>query len=197
MKRWTPVLLALGGMGLAAGILPAPVVARMAIAGTLVFVLPGWSALAIWEGGRSSPSSLLERLPRAFGLSFTLLTIVTVVSTTVSVGSGVATWAYLSLALALAGLQVRRVTPEAADETPTPAFDWVVLCAIGATCVLLWFTGGIYGTLPDGEEALHLALIRKLHSNAAIRQDNVMYRPGVVSTYLYLPYHLGVAMVAR
>jgi len=197
LRPWTPGLLVLGGIALASGIVPAPVVARMAIAATLVFVLPGWSALALWEGGRAAPSALLERLPRAFGLSFTLLTVVTVAITSVSAGSVVATWAYLGLALALAGLQIRRVTPEAAEETPPPAFDWVVLCAIALTCVLLWFTGGIYGTLPDGEEALHMALIRKLHSNAAIHQDNVMYRPGVVSTYLYLPYHLGVAMVAR
>lgn len=195
--RWIPLVLVLAGMGLTAGILPAPVAVRIAIAATLVFVLPGWSALAIWEGERTSPGALLDRLPRAFGLSFTLLTAVTVAITTASVGSGVATWVYLCLGLALVVLPIRPARRESAEDTPPPAFDGVVLGAIAATCVLLWFTGGIYGSLPDGEEALHLSLIRKLHSNAVIRHDNVMYRPAVVSTYLYLPYHLGVALVAR
>ncbi|PYQ48784.1 MAG: hypothetical protein DMF78_20365, partial [Acidobacteria bacterium] len=178
-----PLLLVLAAMGLAAGILASPIVARIAVAGTIVFIVPGWSALAIWEGEPASPRALLDRLPRAFGLSFTLLTLETVVATTVSAGSVAVTWAHLGLALALVALQFRCATRAGGDEPPSRALDWAALCGIAATCALLWHTGGIYGNLPDGEEALHLALIRKLHSNAAIHQDNVMYRPGVVSTY--------------
>jgi hypothetical protein len=163
----------------------------------IVFVVPGWLILDFVEGG-ANVGKALDRLPRAFGVSFVVLTAWTVVATEATLDSTTTAWMSLVLTILLVVIRpfLKRRSIEGGPPAPF-ALEAVVTGMLAVTAVLLWWTGGIYGTIPDGEEALHLSLIRKMHSNPAIGRDNLMYRPGVPSTYLYLPYHLGVALVAR
>jgi len=168
----------------------------LALASLAVFVLPGWILLRILERRvESGPNAFLQAIPRSFGLSFSLLTLLSVIATEAGLNSRSTLSAWLLMTGVL--LFISFVRPGARVAFRGDVLDWGLLLGFVAAVVILYRLGGLYAPLPDGEDALHLTMIRKLHSNEIIRKDNLMYRPGIPSTYVYLPYHLGVALVAR
>jgi hypothetical protein len=86
-ETWLVPLLAVGGLAActAGGGLPAPL--RLAAAAAVVFLFPGLLALQAADGPVPVRVLILDRLPRAFGVTFVATTALTVAGTELRLSS--------------------------------------------------------------------------------------------------------------
>lgn len=177
------------------GVLSAHPASALAFAYLTVYLLPGF---ALWRLTVKAPCSGFEVLAGAFALSFGVQTAFAVVFIEFGIPLSKLLWAWCGITamlLAACGVCGRR------SRLPVFFRDDVVLAIAGlvmlaAIAVLLYRIGGTYGSL-SGEEGYHLIFIRKIFSTAAPDPFNLNYLKGASTTYVYLPYHLGIALTAK
>jgi hypothetical protein len=93
------------------------------------------------------------------------------------------------------GYSVASATPRVAPETSLPRWLFTALLAASAAVVYIMFVNG--APITNSEE---LVWLRKLVENPSVRYDNVSYRLGDPSTYLFVPFQIfigGASIVAR
>jgi hypothetical protein len=171
-----------------------------------VLLVPGW--LALRRAGITV--SAWDAAPFAFAASLIGITILTIVSLEAHLASGVAAALVAGAGVILGLWEAMRpsVRPEPASPEDEPADEGgvphLLECALLlGLLVLAWTFLTVGGTRnPTSvadlqEEALHLSILRKLTENDALSTTNVMYKPGVVTTYVYPAYHFALALVSR
>lgn len=91
--------------------------------------------------------------------------------------------------------------PAPSNNIPQPASHLCTLIAFLTLAILSYFYyrigGFMTGGVPLGEEASHLGIMRKLAENPVLYFDNFFYRPHLLTSYLYAPYHLAMAMASN
>jgi len=170
-----------------------------------VFYLPGRSLMRILL-----PGTLVNRwesIPFATAASLSLLTPLLVAVMELKWNAGLAAWILWSTSVLLfvvsEWLRARR---EGDGPPKEPWSVWTVAVVIGLALIagLLYEVGGV-GRLPDGpvltgfndEEALQLAMTRKLAENEEVGVTNVLHKPDVAGTYVYPTYHFAHALTSR
>lgn len=163
-----------------------------------VYVLPGYVlARLIFPNDRWWP----ELLTLSFGLSFVMSLIFIVVMVEFHLGLQTAIWGWVGL-LALGLI----LLPFISRSTGVTGIDsgedhnWILavsgLLMLGFILVAAYHIGGTYGSLA-GEEGYHIIFTRKIYSNISLNPYNLFYLPGSSSTYLYMPYHFSLALMAK
>lgn len=176
-------------VGSAPAWMPALAPAAIVPAFLLVYVLPGWIA-----AGRLWPHrGVLERAAAAFGLSFVACLLLSVVVVELHVPMRAAAWVWC--ALTAAGLWLLKPGVEFPASRPERIMATMSLLLLAVIAVAGWHIGGTYGNLA-GEEGYHVIFTRKLHAHPSPSADNLFYLPGTSSTYLYMPYHASLALMA-
>lgn len=143
-----------------------------------------------------------ERLPVAAGLSLVVVGVLTILSLEAHLD---ARRAAVVLLVFTAGLAVWELRLPPAAAPPSGASAPVMMTVAAMTALGLVFVAllGIGGTRSPqslaelNEEALHVAIVRKLAENQTLSTTNVMYRPGLANTYVYPAYHFALALIAR
>ena len=179
-----------------------PFALRLVLGLLVVFVLPGRFLIGLLF----SPAEVdrWERLPLSLAGSLCLLGALVILSMELHGNAGVASWVLLTVdaVLLLAWHRVRRREPPPAAPVPrTSGLATLSLLLLLVLVPLLYLVGGLQNPPNDlavlEEEALQIATVRKLAENEALSPSNVMHKAGVPSTYLYPPYHFGLALASR
>lgn len=177
------------------GFLAAYPAAALSAAYLTVYLLPG---LALWRLAVKAPYWGLEALAGAFALSFSAQAAFSIVFAEFGIPLSILLWAWCGIAallLAACGIHDRRTRP--AVFTVGNAFLAITgLVLLAVVAVILYRIGGTYGSL-SGEEGYHLVFIRKIFSATAPDPLRLNYLKGVSTTYIYLPYHFGIALIAK
>lgn len=167
----------------------------LAFAYLTVYCLPG---LAIWRLTVKAPCWGFEVLAGAFALSFGVQAAFAVVFVELGIPLSKLLWAWcgiVALLLTACGVRGQRFRlPVYSGGDAILAFAGLALLA--AIVVFLFRIGGTYGSL-SGEEGYHLIFIRKIFAATAPDPFNLNYLKGASTTYIYLPYHLGIALTAK
>jgi hypothetical protein len=199
------VLMAACALGAAACLaIPAAVAVptwiRVSLGLMAVFLLPGYALLPHVLPSWSRRG--VETIPLAFGLSLGVLGVLTVVAIELHSNALRIAWILLGITALMGALGWRRPlrAPPAGGAQGERWLAGASLAALGLLAVLLYTVGGLRdrdSLWELQEEALHVTIVRKLAENAALRHDNVMYKAGAANTYVYPPYHFGLALASR
>lgn len=173
-----------------------PVDFRLVASAVGAALLPGW--LLIPFVVRDRDSDVLEKVAIAFGLT---LVFWTVVSAVVTAAGKNAVWAahgllwieavllILTTSRALGRWQRRFRRPDLLELLLWAGLIYVVF--------LLYQAGGLVGTVPDGEEGLHILITRKLLGNESVSLNNILYKPNEPYSYVFAPFYLLLAVVSH
>lgn len=167
----------------------------LTLAFSLVYFLPGFILTRlIFPKDRWWP----EMLALAFGLSFVMCLIFIIAMVELHLGMHTAVWVWV-IGLAIGMLVLAGREKEAPIERMEK--EEGILCVSGLVLLgfilgACYFIGGTYGNL-GGEEGYHVIFTRKIFANENLNPRNLFYLPGISSTYLYLPYHFSLALMAK
>lgn len=179
----------------------------MAAAATLF--VPGWLVLQRW----GHPGRGWDVLPLSFAASLVVVAALTVAAFELHFSSRTGALMLVSASGVLAFVGVVRprstdpVDPDAGESSsPIPlapaarVLRATLIVGLAATTWAFVTVGGTRNprSIADlQEEALHLSIIRKVTENDTLSHSNVMYKAGAVNTYVYPPYHFGLALVSH
>jgi len=144
-----------------------------------------------------------ERLPVGAGLSMVLVGVLTIVSLEAHLDARRAAIALVAFSAAMAVWELRAPPPGPAPSPNPPGPALLAGAALAALLLLVVLFLGVGGTVSPvslaalNEEALHVAIVRKLAENETLSTTNVMYKPGLANTYVYPAYHFALALVSR
>lgn len=180
---------------------------RLLVAGAVALVLPGALLLRLLGSDSEQPEEDgLGWLASSFGLSFVVLSALCVAVTLLHGNIVHGVW-FIFGTLFLGALLVQAgrrrgslITSERAADPDGQSGRWIdglIVLGLAGLAALLYVIGGMGTAAPDGEEALHLLMARKLFDNPAIALDNVFYKPATETTYVFLPYHFLLALLSK
>jgi hypothetical protein len=175
--------------GLAGMPLPVPAPLRLAAAFICSLLLPG-AVLA----GRLP---LVQAAPVWAACSLAVLCVGTIAAVELHLPATAVGWGIV--ALGAGGLVSGRLA-RAVEEVRRPDDPTLTLLAVAlgsGVAFVLWGVSGFVNVEPLIEDALHLTVVRKVAENPALALDNLFYVAGNPTTYLYPPYHLLLALIAR
>lgn len=164
---------------------------RLAIAAIVVALLPGYNLMRA-GGWFADAAPFRERWPLAFGIGFSLMTVLQVAAIVL----------HLSAAQALALLSIATLglafAPSRWPESVTPSTSprGSALAALVAFVIIV-SCGWMIEPRITGEETVELISIRKIAENPAITLDGIMPEPAAVPTYVITPYYMFVALVSK
>ena len=171
---------------------------RLWSASLLVYVLPGY--LVLLGSGYAGRLDILERLAISLGISFTGVTVLSIL--TLELGRGLG-WAIQLWGFCLAGLagwaflarraSLRKAPLPASTEDPR-SLRWLPTVLLLVIVGLAWALYAVGSPIFDTEE---IVIARRIAENSILHVDNLMHRLGAPTTYLYVPYQFSEAMVAR
>jgi len=185
---WAACLLSYAS-GLAGMPLPLPAPLRLAAAFICSLLLPG-AVLA----GRLP---LVQAAPVWAACSLAVLCVGTIAAVELHLPATAVGWGIVALGAGglVSGRLARAVDPVRRPEDPALTFLAVALGT--GVAFVLWGVSGFVNVEPLIEDALHLTVVRKVAENPALALDNLFYVAGNPTTYLYPPYHLLLALIAR
>lgn len=163
-------------------------------------LLPGLLLLALGGERVWGALDLFEKAAFGFGLSFLVMTLLSILTLSLQGGLRQAAIALLALSIPAAVFVGWRKRPAGelrfswSPERLVPVLLFLALALVG---VLLYRIGGLAGTLPNREEALHILITRKLLESPRLSTRGIFYKPDVSTPYLFPPYHFLMAMTAR
>jgi hypothetical protein len=178
---------------------------RMVCAMCLYYWLPGWLMLGSLFPRQSFDR--LESLALSFGLSHVL--VVAECVTIMLAGQNLQTaWQIHGVVLlclgacrAFRGLRPgeREASPPDQVEDPCRSGPFVTGSALvlGLTVVLLYAAGGLWKRAPTDEEVYNLVIARKFLELDRVTLSNIMFRKGMMSTYLFAPYAFMTAALVK
>lgn len=185
---WAACLLSFAS-GLAGMPLPVPAPLRLAAAFICSLLLPG-AVLA----GRLP---LVQAAPVWAACSLAVLCVGTIAAVELHLPATAVGWGIVALGAGglASGRLARAIDPVRRAEDPALTFLAVALGS--GVAFVLWGVSGFVNVEPLIEDALHLTVVRKVAENPALALDNLFYVAGNPTTYLYPPYHLLLALIAR
>lgn len=198
MTRYQPAILAAIAIAVAWLFWLAPSAApvqapwRLAIAVIAVALLPGYHLMRAcgWFGDATQRR---ERLPLAFGIGFSLMTLLQIAAILLhlSIAQAFALLNVVTIGLALAPSR----WPGSATRPGLPRRSGPIAALIAVAIMVL--CGWVIEPRITGEETVELISIRKLAESPAITLDGIMPEPGAVPTYVLTPYYLFVALISK